>query len=446
MHQRGVAGLVAVVVVDALEVVHVDHEEVQRIGAAAFVQRRQQGRAFARQPVLQLAAVGDLGQRIQACGRLQARIALQQLLVGAFELAGALGHGQVEQFHHVALAVDRVPHPLQRQAEQRQAQHDVAGVGQRMPPRRWQHLDLQPPRATELAVAPGRFHHQRVAVRWQVADREVAVRGLRVYPALLQPVDAVAQACGARGGEVDRGHADGEHVVAMVQGDALRVDHVALGLVLAAVAVLAGIEDAQVGEYCARLRATQRQARGIDHVHALGAAEVKQAVRVAVAAAAVVLLVLQAVAAAQALHDARARIQHAQAVVGAQPQPPLRIRQDRVDDVAAEPLAVAVAQRHVALEVDAVQPAGERTHPQHAVVFVQRPHRRVQGAAARAVGLGGTAAAHAPHAAVVAADPQRVFAVAVDPGQGVPVQGCPARIVAHAPIDHAGQAAAGGHP
>ena len=91
--QAGVAGQVAVVVVEVLEHVHVDHQQRQRRAGPLGA------RPFAGQRLVEVAAVGDAGEAVGVAQQLQ-------LVVELRERVGALLHQRLQ----LAVALAQLPH------------------------------------------------------------------------------------------------------------------------------------------------------------------------------------------------------------------------------------------------------------------------------------------------------------------------------------------------
>ena len=84
--QHQVAGIVAVAVVDRLEMIQIDQHQRHRLAAALGIGQRHFG------ALDQVAAVRQLGQRIMEGGMLQALFAFAQLLIGLGQLGGTQAH------------------------------------------------------------------------------------------------------------------------------------------------------------------------------------------------------------------------------------------------------------------------------------------------------------------------------------------------------------------
>ncbi len=329
---RGVAGGI----VDGLEVVEVDHHEgqVEEVGRDRAVRQpvvaAVEERDFLLDVLGQEPAVGQAGERVRDAGLGQVVVRLLQLALALAELARPLLDAELEDAGVLRLAVE-LPLLDARHAEHRAYQeHGVAGEGPGRGPRRRRHVDGDGEALVVPApVAVGAAQAERVVagVEVRIGRRAPAAEG---DPVRIEPLELVREAVAIGGGVVEGREFESEHLVAEPEADALRL--------------VGGpghrmVSHVHRGEHDRRSLGGVAEPVGREGVEAVDAAEEQLAARALIRGAEVELAGLEAVADAVVHELAAARVEAAQAVVGAQPEPALPVVTDGVDDVAGQAVA-----------------------------------------------------------------------------------------------------------
>ncbi len=340
LDQHRIAGGMAVLVVHALEMVHVDQEE-QRVAVGRRRVRVQLGLAHAAQAggqrgvdvFGQEAAVVQACQRVADAGAFQHARLLGQGQRKPFQLGGAFGHQVLELLLALAQPAGAQMHDQHHAGEDQQRGEHAEPPG--LVPGR-QHMQRQ----AQLLLGPGAVpvgaaQQQFVVTRWQVVVAELALAGVELRPLLVQALELVGVAVALGRRVVERSDFGGQAVG--VGGNLERTGR-QCGQLLR---VQPFRTHAQGGEHHRRLVGPGLELLGADDGHAARTAKQQLAGIGARGRARPVGQELDALGAAQALRLQRGGVDAREAVVGAGPDKAAAVFQQRVDVLVRHALGLA---------------------------------------------------------------------------------------------------------